>query len=107
VSKADNAEWRGAVKEALSTIKSRLDSIDANMKESDNRGRNNENHIEIMNGELGDINKNLEKIAARLDGVEKKLSSGKMSGKDKALVYGAAITAIASVIVASLPYIPH
>jgi len=103
MSKAEKeAEWRGAVSEALKTVQSHIVALDSVARSLDNRLRETEVSTKIMNRELGETRDAIKSLEKRLESSVSNLQSaisripiaGGMSTRTKATLYGTTIVAV-------------
>jgi len=100
MSKAEKeAEWRGAVSEALKTVQSHIVSLDSVARSLDNRLRETEVSTKIMNRELGETRDAIKSLERKMDTFQStlgRISTGGMSSRVKATLYGTTIVAVFS-----------
>lgn len=102
ISRESAAEWRGAVKEALTHVSTRISSIDVVVSKIDERLRKQETSMEVVNKEMGQVRDELKGIRTALGNLSSSVNqaSGGMSGRDRAILYGSALTAVSGIIIA-------
>lgn len=94
------AEWRGQSLAALKALADQLDTMRSDMtsmkKEIDK--------VDVLEAKVKGINDTVERVSTRINTLVKGLGVG-LHGRDKLMVWGSALTAVASIIVALIEHI--